>query len=161
VQPRIQNRRLSLPRQSENGLRVRFTCPMKIRVSRSQLIAMIAGTVALVFLQSCGKSDQATGAAVPRNPQEAASQLQAVFAQAAPSVKQTADTASIAMRKGDYEKAVVALQVIRSGTNVTFEQGLAVHNSVVAMERQLVYAADAGDEKAKRAYRLLKDLKRN
>jgi len=122
---------------------------------------MVVGTVALVFLQGCGKSGRATGAAVPRNPQEAASQLQMVFAKASPNVKQTADTASNAMRKGDYEKAVVALQVIRSGTNVTFEQGLAVHNSVVAMERQLVNAADAGDENAKRAYRLLKELKRN
>jgi len=44
---------------------------------------------------------------------------------------------------------------------VTFEQGLAVHNSVVAMERQLVNAADAGDENAKRAYKILKELKRN
>ena len=134
---------------------------MKSRVGCSQILATILGTVALVFLQSCGQSDQATGAAVPRNPQEAASQLQTVFAKAAPEIKQTADTASNAMRNGDYEKAVVALQVIRNGTNVTFEQGLAVHNSVVAMERKLVNAADAGDENAKRAYRLLKELKRN
>ena len=134
---------------------------MKSRVGRSQIIAMILGTVALVFLQSCGQSDQATGATVPRNPQEAAAQLQSVFAKAAPDIKQTADTASNAMRKGDYEKAVVALQAIRSGTNVTFEQGLAVHNSVVAMERKLVNAADAGDENAKRAYKILKELKRN
>jgi hypothetical protein len=134
---------------------------MKIRVSRSRLIASVVGTVALVLLQSCGKSAEETGAAVPRNPQEAASQLQMVFAKAAPDIKQTADTASTAMRKGDYEKAVVALQVMRSGTNVTLEQGLAVHNSVVAIERQLINAADAGDENAKRAYRLLKELKRN
>ena len=134
---------------------------MKFRIGRSQIIATVIGTVALVFLQGCGKSDEATGAAVPRNPQEAASQLQTVFAQAAPDIKQTADTASNAMRKGDYEKAVVALQVIRRGTNVSFEQGLAVHNSVVAMERQLINAVDAGDENAKRAYKILKELKRN
>ena len=67
------------------------------------------------------------------------------------------------MRAGDYEKAVVALQVIRSGsgTNVTFEQGLAVHYSVVAMERKLINAVEAGDENAKRAYKVLKELKRN
>jgi len=134
---------------------------MKIRVRRAQFIATAFGIVALAFLQGCGKSDEATGAAVPRNPQEAASQLQTVFAKAAPEIKQTADTASNAMRNGDYEKAVVALQVIRSGTNVTFEQGLAVHNSVVAMERQLINAAEAGDENAKRAYKILKELKRN
>jgi len=134
---------------------------MKFRIGRSQIIATVIGTVALVFLQGCGKSDEATGAAVPRNPQEAASQLQTVFAQAAPDIKQTADTASNAMRKGDYEKAVVALQVIRRGTNVSFEQGLAVHNSVVAMERQLINAAEAGDQNAKRAYKILKELKRN
>src|SRR5213592_243101 len=134
---------------------------MKIRVGRSQTIATVVGTVALVFLQGCGKSGEATATGVPRNPQEAASQLQTVFAKAAPDVKQTADTASNAMRKGDYEKAVVALQVIRRGTNVSFEQGLAVHNSVVAMERQLINAVDAGDENAKRAYKILKELKRN
>ena len=78
---------------------------MQIRVGRSQVIATVFGTVALVFLQGCGKSDPATGAAVPRNPQEAASQLQTVFAKAAPDIKQTADTASNAMRQGDYEKA--------------------------------------------------------
>ena len=134
---------------------------MKIRVKHSQIIATVVGAVALVFLQGCGKSDEASGAAVPRNPQEAASQLQTVFSKADPVIKQTADSASNAMRKGDYERAVAALQVIRSGTNVTLEQGLAVHNSVVAMERKLVNAADAGDENAKRAYRLLKELKRN
>ena len=134
---------------------------MRIRVGLSQILATVVGTVALFFLQGCGKSDEATGAVAPRNPQEAASQLQTVFAKAAPDIKQTAETASNAIRKGDYEKAVVALQVIRSGTNVTFEQGLAAHNSIVAMERQLINAADAGDENAKRAYRLLKELKRN
>jgi hypothetical protein len=134
---------------------------MKIRVGRSQIIATVIGTVALVFLQGCGKSNEATGAAVPRSPQEAASQLQTVFAKAAPNIRQTADTASNAMRQGDYEQAVVALQVIRSSTNVSFEQGLAVHNSVVAMERQLINAAEAGDQNAKRAYKILKELKRN
>src|SRR6266516_5750366 len=134
---------------------------MQIRIGRPQIIATVFGTLALVFLQGCGKSDEATGAAAPRNPQEAASQLQTVFAKAAPDIKQTADTASNAMRSGDYEKAAVALQIIRSGTNVTFEQGLAVHNSVVAVERQLINAADAGDQNAKRAYKILKELKRN
>ena len=134
---------------------------MKTPIRRSNVIPTIVATLVLVFLQGCGKSDEVTSTAVPRNPLEAASQLQTVFATAAPAVRQTADTASNAMRKHDYEKAAVALQAIRSGTNVTFEQGLAVHNSAVAMERQLINAADAGDENAKRAYKILKELKRN
>src|SRR5262245_7723975 len=125
---------------------------MNIRAGIPQTLAIVAA--ALVLLQGCARSDQATSTAVPRNPQEAASQLQSVFAKAPPEVRQTADTASSAMRKGDYERAVVALQAIRSGTNVSFEQGLAVHNSVVAMERQLINAAEAGDENAKRAYKI-------
>jgi hypothetical protein len=38
---------------------------------------------------------------------------------------------------------------------------MAIHHSAVAMEAKLVNAMDAGDENAKRAYQLLKELKRN
>ncbi len=65
------------------------------------------------------------------------------------------------MRKGDYEKAIVALQVMRNAKDITLEQGLAIHNSAVAMEVRLINAMDAGDPNAKRAYQLLKELKRN
>jgi hypothetical protein len=56
---------------------------------------------------------------------------------------------------------VVALDVARSSPTLTLEQGLAVHNSLVALEAHLVNAAAAGDEQARRAHELLKQAKRN
>ncbi len=123
-------------------------------------VALIS-CAAIFLLNGCGKSSDAAGEVPPRNPKEAATQLQQVFASAPPDVKQNADVASEAMRKGDYEKAVLSLQVIRSGQNITLDQGLAIHNSAVAMEAKLISAIEAGDENARRAYELLKRLKRN
>ena len=116
---------------------------------------------ALAFLSACRPSEEAANAAAQRSPKAAASQLQQVFERATPQIKQNADVAAEAMRKGEYEKAVISLQVIRTGTNITLEQGLAIHNSAVAMEGKLIHAVEAGDENARRAYQLLKELKRN
>jgi hypothetical protein len=55
----------------------------------------------------------------------------------------------------------VSLQVIRSGDNITLDQGIAIHHSMVALEARLVNAMAAGDENARRAYQLLRDMKRN
>ena len=93
------------------------------------------------------------------SPKEAASQIERAFAGADPAVKQAADAAADAMRQGEYEKAVVSLQVVRAAPSVTMDQGLAVHSSTVALEVRLASAVQAGDENAKRAYQLLKAMK--
>jgi hypothetical protein len=64
------------------------------------------------------------------------------------------------MRQGQYDKAVMSLQVVRSRGNLTLEQGVAVHGSIVAMEAQLIQAMGSGDPNAKRAYELLRAMKR-
>jgi hypothetical protein len=125
------------------------------------LLARATAPMALFLAAGCHPSEDAANAAAQQHPNVAASQLQQVFQTAAPADKQYAETASEAMRKGEYEKAVVSLQAIGSGTNITFEQGLAIHNSVVAMEANLIRAMESGDENAKRAYQLLRELKRN
>jgi len=121
---------------------------------------LILAAALMILLPGCSRSTDTASEVVPRNPKEAASQLQRVFATAPAEVKQNADIASQALRKGDYEKAVVALQVMRNGKDITLEQGMAIHNSAVALEVNLVNAMDAGDQNAKRAYQLLKELKR-
>jgi hypothetical protein len=135
--------------------------PVNIQLFCLRIAPMVVGLMALVLPQGCSKSGDASREAAPRNPKEAASQLQQVFQNAAPEIKQNSDIASAALRTGDYEKAVITLQVMRGRTNITLEQGLAIHHSVVAMEGKLVNAMEAGDENAKRAYRLLKEMKRN
>ncbi len=65
------------------------------------------------------------------------------------------------MRKGEYEKAIVSLHTARQATNITLEQGLAIHSSMVTLERDLINAIERGDENAKKAYELLRRTKRN
>jgi len=124
-------------------------------------LAAVLGAIAVLFLDGCSKSRDDLSEAVPRSPNEAASQLQKVFATAAPDIKQTVSVVTEAMRKDDYEKAVASLQIIRSGKNITLDQGLAIHNSELAMRRKILSGMEAGDENAKRAYKILKELKRD
>ena len=124
-------------------------------------LAIVLGAIAVLFLSGCGKSGDDLSEAVPRSPREAASQLQKVFETATPETKQAANIVAVAMRKDDYEKAVVSLQIIRNDKNITLDQGLAIHNSELAMRRKILSGMEAGDENAKRAFQLLKELKRD
>lgn len=114
-----------------------------------------------LFLAACGGAGSSDEAVMASNPQQAASQLEQAFANSPGDVKENAGIASDALRSGDYEKAVVALEAIRAKPDVSLEQGLAIHSSAVMMEARLIQAAAAGDERAKRAYELLKRMKRN
>ena len=119
------------------------------------------GLALVLCAGGCGKSATEAERPVPRNPREAASQIEQAFVQAPPEIKQVSGAASDAMQKGDYEKAVVSLHVLQGGKGITLEQGLAIHNSMVALEGRLISAVESGDPNAKRAYQLLKELKRN
>ncbi len=116
----------------------------------------------LVFC-GCGKEKPAgqTAVVVRVKPKEAAVQLQEAFTAAPTEAKENATIASAALVQADYEKAVVALQVIKDQGSLTFEQGLAVHNSMVSLEARLIAAMGAGDQNAKQAYEILKKSKRN
>ena len=118
--------------------------------------------LAMMLAQTgCGKSTSNTDFKIASTPKEAASQLEQAFQSAPAQVKEPATAAATAMRSGEFEKAVVSLQLIRQGEAVTLDQGLAIHSSVVALEARLINAMAAGDPNARRAYELLKQLKRN
>jgi hypothetical protein len=128
----------------------------------------IRGTVvmaaALMMLTTAGCSRSAPEdpvVAAPKNPEQAATQVSVAFEQAAPEVKQMATVAAEFMRQADYEKAVISLGAIKESQGLTLQQGMAVHNSMVALEASLIQAIEAGDPNAKRAYELLKAHKRN
>jgi LPS sulfotransferase NodH len=125
--------------------------PLAFSLSLALALAVVA--------TGCGGSKDDLPA--PTTPKEAAKQIDSAFATAEPELQQNMHTASAALREGQYEKAVVALQVTRSTTNLTLEQGLAVHNSLVTLEANLINAAASGDANAQRAYDLLKKSKRN
>ncbi len=122
-------------------------------------IARMVAAASLILLTGCGDSSD-SDTKIARTPKEAASQIEQAFAQATGETRQTAAAASEAMRTGDHEKAVVSLRAIRSGADLTVQQGIAIHSSTVTLEASLISAAESGDEKARRAYELLKAMKR-
>ena len=116
----------------------------------------------LLALNGCGKPPTDTSpTAAPPKPKEAASQLQQAFVSAHVEVQSTANVASEALRTADYEKAIESLQTIKARQNLTFEQGMAIYNSERALEASLIAGMSSGDAKAKRAYELLKQRRRN
>ena len=130
---------------------------MRIR----ELSVVLPGLALLLASSACNKSHSDGDYKIASTPAEASSQIAQAFQSAPAAVKEPATTAAAAMRDGDFEKAVVSLQVIRQSEALTLEQGLAIHSSVVALEARLINAMQAGDPNARRAYELLKQLKRN
>lgn len=124
--------------------------------------AGLALVAAMALVAGCGKKESAEDLKLPETPAAAAQQVEQVFDAAPPEIKGIASQASEAVRTGDYEKAVVALRGLseQPAANLNLQQGLAIHGYQVNLEAHLINAAAAGDEKAKRAYELLKKMKR-
>lgn len=137
---------------------------MRIMNSFSGSLAVLLSALLALTTPGCGRSDRGgslADAPPPENPVQAAAQLEQVFTAAPPELKATVQAASTAMRSGDYEQAVAALIVVRAAGQQSMEQGIAIHNSTVALEHRLIAGIQAGDPNAKRAYDLLKRMKRD
>ena len=110
----------------------------------------------------CGCSKSKDG--IPpsaKTPEQAASGLEQTFADAPPVVKQDVSAVSEALRKRDYEKAVVTLSSVQKAPGITLQQGMAIQDSSVLLERELINGIERGDPRAKAAYELLKRSRRN
>lgn len=116
-------------------------------------------TAAALFFAGCSKSPEAE-AGMATTPEQAASQMEQAFANSDAKMRELAAAASEALRKSEYENAVVSLQTIRGG-EMTPEQRMAVYGSAVTLEARLLNAMQSGDPKAAQAYELLKAMKRN
>ena len=134
---------------------------MKMTTQLIRPLVLALGAALLLGLGACRKSDEDQAYKAVRTPKEAAAQLEQAFADASPDAKQNAGLAAQAMRSGDYEKAVMSLQALRRSGSVNLQQGLAIQGTIVALETTLIEAMDAGNANAKRAYELLKQMKRN
>jgi PBP1b-binding outer membrane lipoprotein LpoB len=114
----------------------------------------------LLVLAGCAKApDEAAGLA--RTPEQAASQMEQAFGNTQGRTRDLALAASEALRKGEYETAVVSLQTVREDPAITTEQRMAVYSSAVSLEARLIGAMESGDKNAERAYQLLKAMKRD
>ncbi len=127
---------------------------MRTFIPASLLLATI------IALGGCSKSADAD-AGMAKTPEQAASQMDAAFASADAKMKELAAATAEAMRKNDYEDAVVSLQTMRAAPEITPDQRLAIYGSAVTLEARLINAMEAGDKNAERAYQLLKELKKN
>ena len=124
---------------------------------RSTLLCLTGAL--LLAVSGCGKRDD--GRIEATTPKEAASGLEKAFQEAPAPVQDNVRVVSDAMRRGEYEKAVISLQAVRQESpKATLEQGMAVHGAMVSMESQLIQAIQSGDANAARAYELLRALKR-
>lgn len=123
-------------------------------------MAAMAGGIALALV-GCGGGGDDPEMMLPATPAQAAARVEQVFATAEPVAQETAAAAAQAARAGDYEKAVVALEALKRRDEVSLDQGLAVHGYMVTLEAQLIQAMESGDERARRAYELLRKMKRN
>lgn len=106
----------------------------------------------------CGRKDGGD-AGMASTPAQAAGQLETAFSGAPAEYRKAASDASEALRAGDFNRAVESLGALRSGGEVTLQQGLAVHGSLVVLEGRLAAAAERGDSQARAAYELLRRLK--
>ena len=132
-------------------------------MNRTQHPARLTSFLALgasLLLAACGRQD-ASERPIVTDPKEAATGLEASFENAPAAVQENVRLASEAMRKAEYEQAILSLGAVREQSNMTLDQGLAVHGAVVSMESELIAAMQSGDPNARRAYELLRALKRN
>ncbi len=76
-------------------------------------------------------------------------------------MQKNADIASKAIKKGQFGKALYAIETIKKAPEVSFDQGVAINDSLVNLEAELIYRMEDGDPKAKEAYQMLKRINRN
>jgi len=131
---------------------------MKNQTRRTSILLSISLTSVLLV---CGCGSKPEGSMNSANPAEAAAELDRTFKNADAATKKNADAVSEAMKRGEYEKAVVSLQNVRRSGSLTLDQGVAVHRSVISVESELISAMESGDENARKAYQLLKQMNRN
>jgi hypothetical protein len=131
-------------------------------MKQSNRFGMVVGGVALLLvLAGCSGGGEEEGMlARPETSQEAAVQVNEVFQGAPPEIQEAAQVAAEGLQTGDYEKAVLSLQAIQASGNLTVNQGMAVHNSMVTLEAELIAAKQSGDPAAIAAYERWKNLKR-
>ena len=95
------------------------------------------------------------------SPAEAADHLSDAFANADKETQKNAGIASAAIKRGEFQKALYAIETIKKKPDVDFDQGVAINDSLINLERELIYRVEDGDPKAIRAYELLKRINRN
>ena len=126
----------------------------------SSIQALVAAVILSLVTIGCGDADDGS-IRTSDNPEEAADHLSDAFSGADSDSQKNASIASNAIKKGQFQKALYAIETIKAKPDVSFDQGVAINDSLVNLERELIYRVEDGDPKAIAAYELLKRINRN
>lgn len=113
-----------------------------------------------VAMVGCGESDDGL-LRQSKSVDGAADHLSDAFKGADSESLKNAGIASAAIKKGQFQKALYAIETIKAKPDVSFDQGVAINDSLINLERELIYRVEDGDPKAIAAYELLKRINRN
>ncbi|MDB4746245.1 hypothetical protein OAG52_03540 [Verrucomicrobia bacterium] len=113
-----------------------------------------------VAMIGCGDSDDGH-IRKSKSIEGAADHLSDAFQGADGESLKNAGIASAAIKKGQFQKALYAIETIKAKPDVSFDQGVAINDSLINLERELIYRVEDGDPKAIAAYELLKRINRN
>jgi hypothetical protein len=115
-----------------------------------------------VLWMGCGMGEKDEGWRTSDSVDGAADHLSDAFNDSSDNLKKHAKEASNAMHKKKYRTALISLQEIKlSGEVGSAKEGMAVRDSLVNLEEELIYAIENGDKNAQKTYDLLKRVNRN
>ena len=118
--------------------------------------------LSIAFLSACGGDGDDGRIRNSQNVDGAADHLSEAFAGSDSALQKHAKAASEAMRKKKYRDALISLQEIKlSGKVKDVNEGIAVRDSLINLEQELIYAMEDGDPNAAKAYQLLKRVNQN
>ena len=118
--------------------------------------------LSIAFFSACGGDGDDGRIRNSQNVDGAADHLSEAFAGSDSSLQKHAKAASEAMRKKKYRDALISLQEIKlSGKVKDVNEGIAVRDSLINLEQELIYAMEDGDPNAAKAYQLLKRVNLN
>ena len=126
--------------------------PRKIKIS-------VLGLFVVFSFAGCGGQAEHDYRRSSDTPAKAAEHLTEAFANS--KAEKHVAVASQSLKNGEYKKAVVAIQLVKTAPGVTLHQGIAIRDFLDNFSRELIERAEDGDPKAKEALHMLREISRN
>lgn len=119
----------------------------------------VLGLLVVFSLVGCGDPAEQNYKRSSKTSAEAADHLTEAFASS--KAKKHAAAASQSLKNGEYKKAIVSIQLLKTTPGMTLDQGIAIRDYLNNLSRELSEQAEDGDPKAKEALSMLREISRN